>query len=167
MKTQEVDQPFIFTNQQVVEQPFIFNESLIKKSVSFVVDGDPFGKQRPRFVRRGRFVSTYTPKETVDYENKVKKSYINKYNNEKLKVPVKAEIEAYFKIPKNTSKKKRKLMLEREIIPTIKPDGDNIGKAVLDPLNKLAYDDDAGVADLSVKKYYHEHPLVWVKIKEI
>ena len=39
--------------------------------VIFQVDGTPVPKGRPRFARRGKFVSTYSPKTTVDYESKV------------------------------------------------------------------------------------------------
>ena len=42
---------------------------------------------------------------------------------------------AYYEIPKSTSKKKRREMLEHRIRPTKKPDWDNIGKIVCDSLN--------------------------------
>ena len=34
------------------------------------------GKGRPRFVRRGQFVQTYTPDVTANYENLIKLSFI-------------------------------------------------------------------------------------------
>ena len=43
-----------------------------KRSVSFTVYGKPIGKQRPKFARKYGSVMTYTPKETVNYENLVK-----------------------------------------------------------------------------------------------
>ena len=36
--------------------------------VMFTVEGTPVGKGRPKFARRGNFVSTYTPTKTRDYE---------------------------------------------------------------------------------------------------
>lgn len=164
---QTVETPIIFKDD-IIEAPITFDESLIRKSVSFTVKGDPFGKQRPRFVRRGRYVSTYTPKETVDYENKVRQSYRKQTNlTEQLKAPIAANILAVYRIPKNTSKIKRKLMLEREIFPIVKPDSDNIGKVILDPLNGITYKDDAGVVKLNVEKIYGETPGVIVHLKEI
>ena len=45
---------------------------------------------------------------------------------------------------------------KREKIPSpnlVKPDVDNIAKAVLDALNGIAYDDDSQVVELTVKKW--------------
>ncbi len=48
--------------------------------VNFMVEGTPVPKGRPRFARRGKFVSTYSPKTTVDYETndtkKKRRSYV-------------------------------------------------------------------------------------------
>lgn len=121
-------------------------------------------KQRPRF--NGKFA--YTPKETVSYENWIKTCYLQKYANEKpIDTAVKVIINAFFEIPKSTSKKKKVQMMENEILPTIKPDTDNIAKIVLDALNGLAFDDDKQVVDLQVKKWYNEEPSVTVYISEI
>lgn len=150
-----------------INQAIEIDESLIKRYVIFEVEGKPFGKQRPKFSRRGRFITTYTPNETVEYERKVRESYRNKYGNFKLNSPVEAKIIAYYKIPTNVSMKKRKKMLEKEILPQIKPDTDNIAKAILDPLNKLVYNDDAQVVKLHIEKYYSDNPRVLVEIKEV
>lgn len=150
------------------ECPIEYDPNLIKKrTVSFSIEGKPFGKQRPRFVRKGKFVQTYTPKETADYEKHVRKSYIGTCGKDKLNVPVSAELEAIFPIPKSVSKKKRQEMLDNNILPTVKPDTDNIVKAVLDSLNKVAYDDDAGVVEVKVIKRYGENGKVNVKLKEL
>ena len=36
--------------------------------LTYSVEGNPIGKGRPKFARRGNFVSTYTPTKTRDYE---------------------------------------------------------------------------------------------------
>lgn len=150
-----------------LEECIEFDPNLIKNHILFEVEGKPFGKQRPKFSRRGRFITTYTPHETVAYERKVRDSYRDKYGNYKLRSPVKANITAYYKIPSGTSIVKRKKMLEKDILPQIKPDTDNIAKAILDPLNKLAYEDDAQVVKLNIEKYYSTEPKVIVEIKEV
>jgi Holliday junction resolvase RusA-like endonuclease len=38
----------------------------------FMVEGTPIGKGRPKFARRGNFVSTYTPTKTRNYEDIIK-----------------------------------------------------------------------------------------------
>ena len=40
--------------------------------VTYLVEGNPIGKGRPRFAKRGKFVSTYTPTKTRDYESLIK-----------------------------------------------------------------------------------------------
>ena len=114
-------------------------------------------------------VKTYTPKETTSYENLVKLFY-----NEAAKGKMFPEgamldvrIIAYYEIPKSTSKKKRREMLEHRIRPTKKPDWDNIGKIVCDSLNLVAYHDDSAVVDAQVRKFYSETPRVDVMIKVV
>ena len=58
-------------------------------------------------------------------------------------------------------------MLCGRILPTKKPDVDNVAKIILDGLNCIAWDDDTQVVDLSVSKYYSEEPRVSVMIEEI
>ena len=130
----------------------------------FEVLGKPQGKARPRFTKSGH---TYTPKETAEYEKLVKKSYQMRYGTDKLVGEIEATIIAVYPIPKSASKKKRADMEDNVIKPTVKPDCDNIAKAVLDALNKVAYDDDSQIVSLTVKKVYGDTPRVIVQLDEI
>lgn len=133
--------------------------------VEFVIPGKPMGKQRPKFARRGRFTTTYTPKKTREYEKKVKIEY-NKVNRGRyLEGPLSINIKGVFEIPSSVSKKKRKEMVGKA--HDKKPDADNLGKIILDPLNKLAYNDDGQVSRLNIEKIYGEDPRVEVKICEM
>lgn len=129
-----------------------------------VVYGEPQGKGRPRFTKRGNFVGTYTPKETLSYENLIKVEYREQGGEFFKDKELTCEIYAYFKIPKATSKIKTKLMEEKEIRPTKKPDVDNIAKIVLDALNGIAYKDDTQVVNLIVRKYYSNRPRIEINI---
>lgn len=138
--------------------------------VLFIVDGKPKGKGRPRFSRMGGFVRTYTPKETLDYEDKIKMAYQKKYGKNAIFVdkPIRVTIDAHFKIPQNTSKKKT---LELEGKPYDKrPDVDNIGKVVLDALNGVAFHDDNQVTSIQINKWYartNSTECVVVEIEEV
>ncbi|WP_238884471.1 RusA family crossover junction endodeoxyribonuclease [Clostridium sp. YIM B02551] len=123
------------------------------------IPGEPKGKGRPRL---GKNV-TYTPKDTVEYENLVKLCF---YQSEykKLEGEIKATIKAYYSIPKSASKKNRSLMEQNLIRPTKKPDLDNVAKIILDSLNKLAYDDDSQVVVLVIEKFYSDNPRVVVSL---
>ena len=130
------------------------------RELSFTVPGAPKGKGRPRLTRKG---IAYTPRDTVVYENLVKLSFSQAYPSY---IPsfgcVKAEIRAFYPIPKSFTKLKRESALYGFIYPTKKPDSDNIAKSILDSLNNLAYADDSQVIHLEVTKLYSDTPRVEV-----
>lgn len=134
--------------------------------IKFTVPGPPKGKARARTVRgRGGQTFSYTPERTVLYENLIKTCYSQNFtdsfqNEEALEVHIKA----FYGIPKSTSKKKREQMLQGYILPTKKPDIDNIVKCILDALNGVAYHDDTQVVRLVTTKAYAEPPRVEVEI---
>lgn len=130
----------------------------------FVVEGKPVGKGRPRFRRMGNFVQTYTPANTAEYEKLVRLRFQNAGGVITDK-PVKIEIIAFFAPPKSVRKKQE--MLANLILPTKKPDCDNIAKIVLDALNQIAYKDDSQVIELSVRKQYASEAKVSVHIEDI
>lgn len=135
--------------------------------VKFTVLGEPQSKGRPRFARMGNYVRSYTPDETVQYETLVRLSY-QQAGLEKLSGAIRAEIIAFFPIPKSVSKKKHEQMASGKIRPiTVRKDTDNICKAILDALNNIAYDDDRQVVELLAYKFYSEVPKVVVILEEI
>ena len=130
--------------------------------VILTLPGEPKAKQRPRFSKG----NTYTPNNTVTYENWVRTCFMNQ-EGRMLEGELKAEIICYYGIPKSASKKKAAAMKEGSIRPIKKPDLDNIAKILLDSLNKMAYADDSQIVELSIKKYYGEQPLVRLCLEEI
>ena len=136
--------------------------------IELIVDGKPFGKQRPKFARMGGFVKVYTPKETIEKEAEIQSVFKQKYPNHKpFENATSFSVIAYMAIPKSTSKIKKQQMLNNEIKAVIKPDGDNIGKLALDALNGLAYTDDNHVVIFNVEKRYSENPRIEIMIREI
>jgi Holliday junction resolvase RusA-like endonuclease len=136
--------------------------------ISFTVYGEPKGKGRPRFRRMGNFVQTYSSEVTINYENLVKMSFIENCQERYLdSQPLDVDIVIYQSIPSSTSKKKQKEMEEGNLRPTKKPDCDNIIKAILDGLNKVAYKDDTQIVKLSCEKFYSNEPRVEILIKEL
>lgn len=111
--------------------------------VEFTVYGKPQGKARPRFTRQGN--RAYTPKETKLYEQQIAKAYKAAANGFSFgDKPVEIWITAVFAKAK-TSKKE---------YPTIKPDIDNIQKAVFDGLNSVAYNDDKQILTAVIHKTF-------------
>ena len=120
------------------------------------INGEPRGKQRPRFTKQGR---TYTPKETREYEAQIREAALKAaailgYAKPPADCPVSVHITSHCAIPKSWSRKKREAAQQGKIRPTVKPDVDNIGKIICDALNEIAYHDDKQVADISVSKRY-------------
>ena len=114
--------------------------------IKFTVSGPPKGKQRPRMCRiNGRNVA-YTPKQTTEYERLIRASYtaVSKVKFPKDE-PLEISMLALFPVPQHASKKLKELMLNGDILPTKKPDSDNIIKIILDALNGVAYRDDSQI----------------------
>ena len=114
------------------------------------IPGKPFAKQRPRFSRAsGR---AYTPAETVSFERTVGQ-IAAQHIKQPITGPVRLSVVATFTPPPSWSKKKREAALTApHAAHTQKPDGDNIVKAILDGLNRIAFADDAQVFEQSCRK---------------
>jgi len=135
--------------------------------VNFMVEGTPVPKGRPRFARRGKFVSTYSPKTTVDYETKVAEAaQIAMGSSEPLETPVGAYIYITLPIPASYSKKRTQACLSGEERPTKKSDIDNFCKAIFDGMNGIVFLDDSQVVSLHSTKVYGTIGMVEVMVKE-
>ena len=119
----------------------------------------PRQKQRPRFSHRGGKTRTYTPKQTKDFEAKLKSLAMQDLpeNWKPLKGDVKLTIRLKFEVPVSWSKEKKEKALNGEIKPNKKNgDIDNLAKSVLDSLNGVIYEDDHQVNELEISKFYSE-----------
>jgi len=133
----------------------------------YTVYGEPVGKGRPRFVRRGNFTQTYTPAKTKSYEEEIRMmARAAMGSSEPLETPVTVAIYIRVGIPASFSKQKRKDALAGMLKPTKKPDLDNVTKCHLDAMNEIVYLDDKQVVNLHVTKVYAETPAVEVMVKE-
>ncbi len=122
----------------------------------FTVIGKPQGKARPRF--DGRRGIIYTPKNTSDYEKQIRRTYIAAGGCMLSETaPIKVTIIAQYLKAKSS----------RKVQPTLKPDWDNVGKAVCDALNGIAYKDDSQIIQAEVYKIWALDgvPKVVVKIE--
>lgn len=139
------------------------------RKIKFEINTKAKGKARPRFRRIGKYVNTYTPKTTVEYENLVKEAFKKKAGRTIIlldsDIEVSVKIIAYFSPPKSISKKLRLNLIENRIGYLKKPDGDNIAKAICDALNGIAYKDDNQITKLEVQKLYGEEDKVLVEIE--
>jgi Holliday junction resolvase RusA-like endonuclease len=152
-----------FANQKIIRK----NGGVLMK-IKFTVQGEPFGKERPRICRKGPKVFAFTPAKTASYEKVVRAQYKEKIGIKfEGKIPIKVKIIAYYKIPERASEKQIGEMVAGLILPTKKPDVDNICKLILDALSGVCYEDDVQICKLEIKKFYSENPRVELEIEEI
>jgi Holliday junction resolvase RusA-like endonuclease len=135
--------------------------------LTYMVEGNPIGKGRPKFARRGNFVSTYTPTKTRDYETVIKEAAKKAMgSNELLETPVTVAIYITVPIPQSYSKKRSEACLNGSEKPIKKPDIDNIAKCFLDAMNDIVYKDDTQVLTLHITKVYGTVGMVEVMVRE-
>lgn len=116
--------------------------------ITFEVPGIPVAKARPRVVRVRGVTRTFTPQQTIDFENRVRLA-AQAAGAKPIDGPVELLVYAFWPLPKSQHRKKEP---RRGSFKTTKPDWDNIGKAVSDALNGIAYTDDSQVARATVWK---------------
>ena len=119
--------------------------------LEFVIPGKPVPKQRPRF-GGGK---VWTPKKTKDFENLVGYCANLAIIDQKLvcpvKAPVKLTIELYSvgtlpyrcRVIRSSTGKSEAFEVG---------DLDNLAKSMMDGMNKVVYDDDRQVVDLSIRR---------------
>ena len=135
--------------------------------VNFTVEGNPVGKQRARYVKRGNFVSAYTPEKTRTYESLIKEAAIKAMgSSEPLETPVTLYLYIRVPIPKSYSKKRIKACLNGSEQPIKKPDASNILKSVEDGMNSVVYKDDSQIVNIHVTKVYSSQAGVDICVKE-
>lgn len=126
------------------------------KDYIFKVNGQPKGKRIPRFTKNGH---VYTPESTRIYEEEIKIRYKEKYKNEMLDGNIAVEVFINKKPASYLGIREYNKLLGKYC--NIKPDTDNVVKAVLDALNGVAYADDKNVVEIyAVKKYASESSVV-------
>ena len=118
----------------------------------FSVPGKPQGKGRPRASVVAGHARLHTPPATQLYENWIRQCWLERFQGVRLSGPVKIQGVAFFEVPKSYSKNKKLLCTQNVTPPTCKPDWDNIGKALCDALNGIAYGDDASIYDAHIVK---------------
>jgi len=120
-------------------------------TLSFTIPGRVSGKGRPKFARRGNFVTAYTPEKTRTMESVVRDFASQAMRGKELIVgPVSLEICALLH-PAESWSKKRKAAAKWV---TGKPDCDNIVKLCGDSLNGIVWKDDSQISLLSFSRRY-------------
>ena len=130
--------------------------------VQFEIPGKCIPKQRPRFGKNG---AVFTPQRTKDYEREV--GWAAKLSMKGKKIftgPVSCKIIIYHKIPASWTAHEKQLAVDGLRTPK-GSDVDNMGKILLDGMNKIVWNDDRQVTRLYIRKAYAIDPKVRVHIE--
>lgn len=120
------------------------------RNLKIIIPGNPIAKKRPRFARRGKFVTTYNPQ--VSEEGKfivMMQTQLNGHQPIPKGTPI--QLQCFFNMPVPDSMPKK----YRDIRPhTKKPDLDNMIKFVKDCANGILWADDSQVFSVHASKEY-------------
>ena len=134
------------------------------KHFKLIITGKPQTKQRPRVTKRG----TYTPQETIDYEERLKWEFKIQVKNWIVEAgQIDLTINAYMPIPKSETKAFKEQCKNDTEEHLKRPDIDNIAKIVADGLNNVAWLDDSQICDFHSKKRYSANPRLEIFCKLI
>lgn len=143
--------------------------------IRFTVPGHPVGKGRARSTLRGfktkatgkrvPIIGHYTPEKTRAWEGRAAKLALGARRGMPLIAgPVRLELEILHAVPDGWPLWKKALALAGAVLPTVKPDGDNVEKAVKDALNGVLWADDVQVVDAAKSKRYAAEPGVRITV---
>lgn len=132
--------------------------------ISFTIPGQPQGKGRPRIGSIGGHARMFTPAKTVAYEGLIAFAARQAMDGRpQLEGPLCVNLFLDCQVPASWSAKKRTAALAGAVMPTTKPDADNVLKAVLDGCNAVLWRDDVQVVDVRIRKRYAAVPCVRVE----
>lgn len=134
-------------------------------TITFTVPGAPQGKGRPRIGKVGQHARMFTPAKTAAYEGLVAHAAQQAMHGRPLlDEAVRVSLCIDCPVPASWSGKKQRAALAGDLMPTSKPDADNVVKAIFDGCNGVLWRDDVLVVDLSVRKRYSQTPGVRVQV---
>jgi len=135
------------------------------KPVSFIVPGEAIGKGRPRVSTIGGHARMFTPKKTANYETLIAMAAQQAMQGRELiGGPVMMELAIRVAVAASWSKKKTAEALAGDVMPTKKPDADNVLKAICDGINGIVFKDDVQVVNVSLSKRFSDTPGVSVRV---
>jgi Holliday junction resolvase RusA-like endonuclease len=135
--------------------------------LSITVHGKPIAQARPRFVRRGKFVTTYNPQETE--AGRFALSVMAQLPEGFQPLPGALRLSCDFNMPiPNSATKRQKAEIDIGIRKHVKkPDLDNLCKFIKDAMNGIVWQDDSQVVILEARKRYSYQPSTVIEIVEL
>jgi Holliday junction resolvase RusA-like endonuclease len=118
-----------------------------------IIPGRPVAKRRPKFARRGKFVTVYNDQGTE--EGRALLEIRRQWTVTPLTGPISMLAKFIFEWPKSISEKKKQASIIQHIK---KPDLSNCLKFYEDIFNGWVWKDDSQLHDITVMKQYGDQP---------
>lgn len=131
--------------------------------ITIHVPGKPVAQSRPRFARRGSFVTTYDAAPAKDYKSWVKSCAVEAMAAGGFTIigrDVPLSLRAVISLERPRSKAKKITQ------PVTKPDNDNTLKGIQDAMESIVYEADQQIVETYVLKQYASPPGVTITIQE-
>lgn len=137
-------------------------------AAEFDFDLVPVPKERARVVtnkKTGQMFG-YTPARTKYFNSEIQRVVTHIFaGRSPISGPVRIHMTFVIQIPKSWPKWKHEAALEGLIVPTGRPDMDNLEKALLDAFNEVAIVDDAYVCERQATKIYGDFPAIHSRLE--
>jgi len=135
--------------------------------IEIIIPGKPIAKKRPRFARRGKYVTTYNDQEAE--EGKFLVHVRQQFDGQPFSCPLDVKMFCFMPRPKDhygTGRNLGKLKKSAPVLPGKKPDIDNLVKFALDCMNDVVYLDDSQIVSILAVKAYGGTPKTIIQITE-
>ena len=146
--------------------------NVIAPVVRILVPGVPKAWQRAghRIARTHdgkQFVSSFTPAQTRSEQGAMKLFAQRAMEGRPpIEGPIDLRLCAYMPIPRSWSKSKQLMARTGFLLPTGKPDFDNLAKNCGDALTGIVWRDDAQVTDAACWKRYSDQPRLLIEVRQ-
>ena len=128
----------------------------------------PTAQARVKVAVRGKFAQAYKTAGQKANERTLEACLLRHVPDKPMTGPLRLDFVAYLPVPRSDSKKAREGKLSGEILPTKKPDLDNVCKNLLDCMTRLQFwHDDAQLVILTCRKSYAASGFWAVAVREL
>ncbi|MBF7115198.1 RusA family crossover junction endodeoxyribonuclease [Pediococcus pentosaceus] len=132
--------------------------------IKLTIPGEPVSASRPRVTGRG-FAFIAEPYRS--YKKMAHQVIKKQYSAEPMQGTLHVQIKFYRSVQKRVSKVERLRRLSGVHRPTMKPDIDNLFKAVTDACTGVVWKDDNQIVSTKSEKFYSEEPRVEIYVEEL
>ena len=136
---------------------------------SFSFDVVPVPKERAQIVKNPKTdtVFGFTPARTKFFHEQIRAVVRDVLKGlAPVEGPVRLEMTFVMQVPKSWPKWKKQAALDGYVVPTGRPDMDNLEKALLDAFNGILIVDDAFVIERFARKIYGETPRILASVEQ-